>query len=350
MKRFYTSKLLGFASLACILLLVACGLRIKSVTLSANAIEKNGEVTMTSTLVRQDSEYDNNKNLYLLYAVRVPQDWTTASALDVINHFTANETIQLSQKFEFEDSPAYAALCEFSFPKAGYKWIAFQTKEAIEELVVNQNDYDDVVATLTLKAGDAEGNFDLAVASGSFYKDPSVLLNADGSLNVDEAFGHKTDGNKADSKKTSVSETEVFGFSEYLMNATTISPAELTAREDALLNVTATVDGVTLPISPLDIGNKLTDEEIAQLQLNVKVGNPDAAVENLSAEGVSVKAQGGKIVVTAPEAVATVYNAVGVKVDSRKVNGEAVLDVQKGVNVVEVSCNGKRLVKKFMVK
>lgn len=348
MKRFYASKLLGFASLACVLLLVACGLRIKSVTLSSNAIDPNGEVTMKTTLVRQDSEYDNNKDLYLLYAVRVPADWEAASALNVVNHFTANETIQTQQEFEFENSPAYAALCELCFPKSGYKWIAFQTVSKIEELVVNQTDYDDVVATLTLKAGMTAGNYDLTVASGSFYKDPSVLLNADGTVNIDEAFGHKTDGNKADSKKTS-SETEVFGFSEYLMNATTISPAELAEREDALLQYTATVDGVTLPISPLDIGNKLTDEEISQLELSVKVGDP-SAVENIPTDGVSVKAVAGKVVVAADNADVTVYNAAGIATDKVKVTGEATLNLSRGVNIVEVNHNGNKTVKKFMVK
>lgn len=348
MKKFKNSKIVLFSSIACVMLLMACGLKIKSVTLSANQIDPEGEVTMTTTIVRADGEYDNYKNLYLFYAVRVPEDWSAASELKVTDYYMMDGN-QNSKEFTFQDSPAYKALCEFTFPKEGYKWIAFQTTDLVDELNASEDEYDRIVAELTLKAGIAVGNYDLDIASGSFYKDPSVLLNADGSVNLDEAFGLKSDRTKADSKKTSASQTEVYSFSEYLMNATTISPTELAEREEALLSYSVTHDGTTYPISPVDIGNKLSDEDLSGLQLNVRVGG-GTAVETVNADEVSVKAQGGKIVVTASDAVATVYNAAGAKVASCAVKGQAVLEAQKGVNVVEVCCGGKKVVKKFMAK
>lgn len=272
MRKKYSSKTARIGAALCALLFVACGLKITKVTLSADEISQGGEVTVTTQFERADGDYDNNSGIYLLYAVRVPSDWSYTEALEAVSSvYSGDEDAEpATDKFDFEECSAYAALAQFCYPKADYKWIGFQTTEQVT-LTCNQNGKDNVKATLTLKAGETIGDFKLDIISGSFPHDPSTLVKADGSVDVDVAFGRKSDFAAADPKKLSDG-TEVFGFSEYLVNASTISAAEQLAAENTLLSYTATIDGKSYPISAgADIGNVLTDEELAGLQLNVKV-------------------------------------------------------------------------------
>ena len=300
MKKKYSSKLAWMGAALCAFVLVACGLKITKVTLSANEIDAEGEVTVTTQFERADDEFDNNHGIYLLYAVRVPQDWTCAQALEaVVNH--AGEENALA----FVESKPYAALAEFCFPKAGYKWIGFQTTDKVD-LDLDKEDGENIISNVTLKAGKAGGDFKLDILSGSFPQDPAVLLTADGKVDVNIAFGRKSDFAAADPKKLTDG-TEVFGFSEYLVNASTISPAEKLAAENTLLFYTSTVDDKSYPISAgVDVGNALTDEEIAALQLNVKVNGDDSAVNEIAAS---------------EKDNAPVYNLQGVKVADTTVPG-----------------------------
>lgn len=299
MKKNSTTKLAWMGVTLCACLLVACGLKITKVTLSSNAIEKNGEVTVTTQFERADGDFDNNSNIYLLYAIRVPSDWTYTEALEAISTHNG-----VTDTFEFEESKPYATLAEFCYPKSGYKWIGFQTKQQVT-LTCDNNGQDNVITTLTLKGGEKSGNYKLDIISGSFPRDPSILLAANGSVDVNVAFGRKTDFEAADPKTLSDG-TQVFGFSEYLVNASTISPAEKLAAEKTLLSYTADVNGVTYPISGgVDIGNGLTDQEIAALELNVIVGDPTSV----------------STIEVAEDDNAPVYNLQGMKVADTSVPG-----------------------------
>ena len=294
MKKKYSSKLARMGAALCAFLLVACGLKITNVTLSANEIDAEGEVTVTTQFERADDEFDNNHGIYLLYAIRVPSDWTCAKALDAVVNHNGEENA-----YAFKESNAYATLAEFCFPKDGYKWIGFQSTDKVD-LDLDKASGENVISNVTLKAGKTGGDFKLDIIAGSFPNDPALLLTADGKVDVNIAFGRKSDFNAADPKTLSDGTTKVFGFSEYLVNCATITPAEKLAAETTLLSYTSTVDGVTYPISAgVDLGNVLTDQEIAKLQLNVKVNSDDTAVNEL---GVSEKED------------APVYNLQGVRV------------------------------------
>ena len=85
MKKKYSSKLAWIGATLCAFLLVACGLKVVDVTLSADEIEQGGEVTVTTKLmVQSKDDWENQKDVYLLYAIRVPEDWTYE---DVVNVF-----------------------------------------------------------------------------------------------------------------------------------------------------------------------------------------------------------------------------------------------------------------------
>lgn len=293
MKKRYSSKSAWMGVALCTFLLVACGLKVTKVTLSANEIVQGGEVTVATQFERADNDLNNNENIYLLYALRVPSDWSATTALDVVSKYQGETTTM-----EFKNCEAYAKLAEFSFPKEGYKWLGFQTKDRVT-LNCDNNGEDNLVATLTLKSGDATGDFKLDVISGSFPQDPSYLLNADGTVNVNVAFGCNINF-EPEEPYTLDDGTKVFSFSEYLVNASTISPAERKDVEKSLLSYTSTVMNTTYPISAgIDVGNALTDEEIAQLQLNVKVIQDPSAVNEIE---------------IAAEENSPVYNLQGVEV------------------------------------
>lgn len=294
MKNNYITKAVWAGVAFCAFLLVACGLKITKVTLSANEIAQGGEVTVTTQFNNPDTGNDmnNNSDIYLVYAIRVPSDWTASGVLQAVNNYQGAETT-----FEFKESPAYAALAELSYPKEGYKWLGFQTKN---QVTVNCDPGEDnVITTLTLKSGNQPGDYRLDIMSGSFKSDPSYLLNSDGSINIEWAFGNNTDFNGAITFKINDGndEIEFFPFSEYLVCTSTITPQEMEERKFALMDYTPTIYNQTLPITPYDISNSLTDEEIAQLQLNVKVTG-EAGVSSIQVDDEN----------------APVYNLQGVKV------------------------------------
>lgn len=298
MKKNYLTKLSWMGVALFTVLLVACGLKITKVTLSANEIAPGGEVTVTTQFNNPDTGNDmNNSNgIYLVYAIRVPQDWTASGVLQGVNNYQGASTT-----FDFKESPAYAALAELCYPKDGYIWLGFQTKDKVD--VNCDPGEDNVITTLTLKGGNQPGDYKLDIMAGSFQFDPSTLLNKDGSVNVDYAFGNNNDFSQPEATQKYTDgedEIEMFPFSEYLVCTSTISPEEMEDRKFALMDYTSTVQNQTYPVTPYDISNSLTDEEIAALQLNVKVtGDGSGAVNKL---------QG------ADDVNAPVYNLQGVQV------------------------------------
>ena len=295
MKKKYSSKLAWIGATLCAFLLVACGLKVVDVTLSADEIEQGEEVTVTAKLMRAGGDWGNNTGIYLLYAIRVPSDWNDVETLNVYSNGNNAE----NNVFTFEESSAYSALSEFCYPQEGYKWIAFQTTEAVD---LKLDEDEELFASLKLRAGDATGEFHLDILSGSMSANlgtPSDLLKEDGSLNLALAFGQKNDGGDAD-KKTLPDGTSYIGFSEYIVNASTISPAEREERAYALLDYKVIENDVEYSIAPYDLGGEeLTDEQRAEMQLTVtvkeKVAQPEPEPEVLPEIAELISIDGGMI-------------------------------------------------------
>ena len=238
MKKKYSSKLAWIGATLCAFLLVACGLMITEVTLSAEDIEKGGEVTVTTKLmVQSKDDWENQKDVYLLYAIRVPEDWTYEDVVKVrVNHDGETPTL------EFKESEAYTALAEFCFPEPGYKWLGFETTEqTFLDLSAGDDEY--VTAEITLKAGEKAGVYNLDVISGSLGIDPSKLLGENGNLDINKAFGKKENleglnDRKQITRKDEEGEKtmEVYGLSLYLVCAATFDSKEEARYESLHLN------------------------------------------------------------------------------------------------------------------
>lgn len=304
MKNNYFKKSLWPGVVLCSLILMACGLKITQVTLSSSEIKQGEEITVTARYERGGMEWGNNHGIYLLYAIRVPTDWTNVGELEGINNYSDGNT-----SYEFEESPAYTALAEFSFPKENYKWIGFQTKNTVDITAADDSD-DNIITTLTLRSGNQPGNYHLDIISGCFNYDPSILLKDDGKVDINAAFGNNYNFSAAVTPKEYTdadgNTITMFQFSEYLVNSGTISQAELDTRRLALMDYSATVQGKTYPITPSDLGNPLNNEEIEHLQLKVTVTD---IVNNEDTS--SVNSIGDSAIDNLP-----VYNLKGEKVDN----------------------------------
>ena len=243
------------------LFMVACGLKITKVEFSSQEPMQGDELTMT---VSFENNGDNNKdNFYLLYAVRVPSDWA-GTALEVLDG-DAKPVVNMVP------SEAYAKMCEYCYPREGYKWVAFQGEEP-----VNQSDKH--VAKATFTVGEKVGDYNLDVIAGGWKKNPAELLK-DGELNLEFAFGNNLDCTNINTDKNDQTgqPATVFHISEYLFNSTTIGKAEYAVREAVLKQTKITVQGTTLPIVP-DFANQVEDMDT---RVSVKV-NP-AGIEGVEA-------------------------------------------------------------------
>ena len=120
-------------------LAVGCGLKIATVEFSTHEPMQETELTVKTSFVQ---EGDNNAdNFYLLYAIRVPQDWN-GTELKVENK-DGGEPVAIPMIA----CASYAQFCDYCFPRDGYKWVAFQSTEARNQGAKND-------ATVTLEAGD----------------------------------------------------------------------------------------------------------------------------------------------------------------------------------------------------
>ncbi len=192
---------------------VACGLKFTSIEVNDKTPMQGAEVTVTAKLVNAnpDDERENNKNArYLLFAVRVPEDWSGVSV-----KATPDEDNGVS--FNMSVCDGYAAYCQFCFPLEGYKWIGFQT-----DGMVSQGESAKAVAKL--KVGNAMGEYDLDFATGAWSKDPAELLLENGDINLNLAFGNND--NFSDYSENNGN----FNTSEYLLNAMTITTEEYNKR------------------------------------------------------------------------------------------------------------------------
>lgn len=150
-------------------------------------------------------------------------------------------------------------------------------------------------------------------------------------------------------------------FQEYLLNAATISKEEIDSRKLSLANIKVINKGVEYSISPMDIANypgmyiKPEDQGVITpmpdfnrtVDVTVNTGIDDVVND---VTGVNVIAVDGGVEIEAQGAVATVYTAQGMMVDSRAVNGVARLNAAKGLNIVKVETLAGTTVTKVLVK
>ena len=345
MRKFYLTKTAFLSAVLVALAVVACGLKISSISVDSN-VEAGDEFDMTINLVKasdESSQWANFNGNYLYFGVRVPEDW---SATKLIGIDTGNNTTAENNTFLFENSEQYAKVLDFCFPcKAGYKWIAFQSVKTYD--VACQ---DGVKAVVTLKAGQALGTYDVDVVAGaSTSVTPDNILTSTGEVNLNTVFGNDINGHAAGFSNGQTA--SVFKPSEYIMLFGTISKSEINERTAYLRSkgYTATVKdenaaGHTLPLE-MEITN-IYENGAPKVTVNQSTG-----IDDVNVDGCVVVNGGVDCVnVTADGAVVTVYNVAGRMIDTKMVNGEATLRAEKGVCLVEVVKNGKKVVKKVSVK
>ncbi|MDE7387422.1 MAG: T9SS type A sorting domain-containing protein [Muribaculaceae bacterium] len=339
-KKFIKSAAAGLL----LFLMVACGLEFTEMTFSSHAIKPGDTLTIKTKLERPNSEYDGNKNVWLYFAVRVPEDWTTAEMLTDTDICEFNGNILQTKHHEFENSEFYAALLELSYPKEGYKWLAYQTTEVVEEI------YGQPVTTeLVLKSGFTTGDFRLDFMGGSSISDPSDLYK-DGSIDYDLAFNNWGDWEKLDhgNLKQPILGKYFVSCQEYLFNASTLTQSEIQSRETSLdyIEVKCPKDGNFYPVTPMDVVNKTPD-----FDLNVNVASTNTGVDEVyESTEIDVKAVKGGIEVTANGGVATVYDLAGRIIATQFVNGTATIATRPGACIVRVIEGNRSAVSKVIVR
>ena len=332
---------------------VACGLKVSKVVLSTHEPEQDTVLTVETSFVRAG---DYQGEYYMLYGVRVPNDWSCAQMLTAVNNYSDNGVMKEGATVEFKESESYAALLELCYPRNGYKWIAFQSlKKHTFTLAENSTD-DNVTSTVGLRVGTEMGDYSIDIVAGGWETDPSLMLDK-GKLVLNAAFGMNTGMDEANQTVT-VDGVSCYKTSEYLMNCGTLSAAEISERSKALLDEKVTItdkNGTsTKSISPYQ-ENGLSDDEIAALNLNVKVVE-NAGVESVSAEDVvEVKDAGNGMVEVfgcgMNGAAVKVYDMAGaLKAESVVASGYASVNAGAGACVVVVNNGGNRVVKKVVVK
>ncbi|MBD5366516.1 MAG: hypothetical protein HDR82_05845 [Bacteroides sp.] len=326
-----------------VFLMVACGLRFTDITFSSHSIEQFSNLTIDMKLER-NGDYQNNDNLYLYLGARVPADWSAVemTATDV------NAIAGPGEPIEFENSEFYAALLELSYPKDGYKWVAFQAKEITANL-----SGEPLNATITLKAGVSMGDYVIDLMGGASKSTPAELY-SNGTINYDLAFNNW--GNNNDGLKT-INGKKYVSCQEYLFNASTLSKAEIDARAESLdyIDVLCPTDGVRYPITPSDVVNypNKPNEDAApdpDFDRTVKVTAAAGIDEVYESSLIDVKAVNGGVEVTANGGVATVYDLAGCILATEYVNGTATIATRPGVCIVRVIEGNRTLVNKVIVK
>jgi len=362
MKKFYFKKPAILAAFAVALVAVSCGLTITELKFSSHTPMQGEKLTVTSKFERASTDgqqYANYNGLYLYYGIRVPEDWTTAEMLKAVDKETNKEPVQ----FEFEESEFYSKLMQLSYPREGYKWLAYQSKERYD--VHGQP----TTSTLVLSVGNTLGTYDLDIACGSSSSDPKELLDANGEINYKLAFNSNGNNKKETDAYNlqTINEVKYIGFQEYLVNASTISKAEVdnraTALADIKVNVPVSGVDVMVPITPCDIANYrgmyISSEDkdkitpVPEFDRTIKViENPNTGIDEVigNVADVNVAVVDGGVEIEAEGAVATIYDVTGIVLDSKAVNGVARLSVRPGMCIVRVVNGANTTVTKVLVK
>ncbi len=337
MKKFYLKKSAIVASLVVAFIAVSCGLIITEFTIDNHTPMQGENITVTAKIERDGAEFQNNADIYLYYGVRVPNDWEVISLKVIDNQLMADP-----KKFEFEDSKFYSKLMEVSYPREGYKWVAFQTKE--KQTIAGEP----TNAELVLKVGQALGKYEIDVMGGSSSTEPSKMLLANGDLDYNLAFNNKNDNN-------TIKGQLYMCFQEYLAMVSTLKSTEIEARKLSLANIM--VNG--LPISPMDVAHyqgKVPGEKEKEMPT---INNEVEVIENTNTGGIETVVDGGKVNVVAVDGrieveaeggIATVYDMTGSIIDTKVVNGAATLEARKGMCIVRVVNGAQSTVQKVIVK
>ncbi|MDE7472702.1 MAG: T9SS type A sorting domain-containing protein [Muribaculaceae bacterium] len=337
-----------------VFLMVACGLEFTEIKFSSHAIYPGDQLTIDMKLERPNGAntdwVQGNFNYYYYLGVRVPQDWTTAEML------TAKDSKWMggTTEFKFEDSEFYAALLELCYPKAGFKWLAYQTTEPYQ---INGEPTD---ATLVLKSSESTGEFRLDFMGGSSKSKPSDLY-SNGAINYDLAFNNTGNLKVIDG-------TKYVSCQEYLFNASTLTQEEIDGRETALFDIKAN----GYPITAMDVVNYeeknnslkeayLKDEEktdddkakvkITNLDLTINVATTNTGIDEVYESSlIDAKAVNGGIEVVANGATATVYDMAGCIIATEFVNGDVTIAARPGAYIVRIIEGNRSLVNKVIVK
>jgi len=257
---------------------VGCGLGFKTIEIS-NPNPAQGEVITVKANLTEVSD-NNRHDLYQLYAVRVPIDWEGQGLVAAKDEGTADAT-----DIPMKESKAYADFCEYLFPREGYKWVAYQSKEICKQGATAE-------ATVTLLVGNKTGDYNIDLLVGGWEHDPTLLFDKNGNIVPDAAFGQNVDFTDAVLEQ----DNSKYHSSEYLMIAGTLSDAEIAATDTRLEAIKINVhDKGEHPVMA-DVVNRYTEYET--LKVTVKEGagiegvaaaDADAPVEWFTLQGMRVE-------------------------------------------------------------
>ncbi|MBD5366517.1 MAG: T9SS type A sorting domain-containing protein [Bacteroides sp.] len=318
-----------------VFLMVACGLQFSEITFSSHDIYPGDYLTVDMTLTRVpgDDGYGDNKNIFVYFGARVPEDWNAVSLK--VNDRNA----VLGQKPEetYVNSEFYAALLQLCYPKEGFKWVAFQSPDTVKEL-----NAEPLKATLVVKSAESTGTYKLDFAGGSSTIAPAELYK-DGKINYSLVFNNK--------KSVEIEGEGTYNcvtFQQYLMNVATLTQEEIDGRVKALDDIKVN----DLPISPVDVPNRFAaDKDDDDFDLSVNVATTNTGIDEVYESSlIDTKAVNGGIEVVANGATATVYDMAGCIIATEFVNGNVTIAARPGAYIVRVIEGNRSLVNKVIVK
>lgn len=249
MKKFYSSQKALLGLVALFGLAVASCVKFAAVTFDKHELAPGEKLTVTAVL--QGTGSQSGVNLYDLLAVRVPADWSVADLPTIVYDKEQDGSFVTTDGYGTQECEAYATVLNEYYPKDGYKWIGFSTKQQED---IRLNDASKITTVFALTAGNLNGDFRLDFACGTFKFDPSLLAK-NGKTDVTVAFGRDCDGNVVTTTGRDKVEVDgqtipVFTCSEYIMLGTTMGAEELDHAKTAFLNEPVTIEGTTMPVWP----------------------------------------------------------------------------------------------------
>lgn len=356
MKNIFTSKK-SLWLVAFVALLVTSCFKLASVTLSTHEVKQTGKVTLTATIVNDYQDLNGNpsdidQNGIGMCGVRIPVDWSVDGVPTCIN--TCKDGNKEIPADNIEKSEFYTAFLEYCYPKEGYKWVGFQTKNDEKFLLrLPENGDDCVTLSINLVSGETVGDYVVDLMVGSWQSGDLWWQN--GTLSD---YYSVEDGKYDFSKLFSVNGLGIGECKGNLLRASTITSHEQFERTQ-LMNPQGAYIAIAKPLinydneDGLDRWNKEEAEQKELLGVTV-TNNPTLGVEDIWVNSLRIVGDRGGIRVvleSADDAEVAIYNVEGKMVDSKVMaGGEALLKAAKGTCIVKVVKGDKKIVKKIFVK
>lgn len=309
MSKFYYVKNLSFTLAAiCAIAVVSC-YKIRSIDMP-HTIAAGEEFTVKAAIVSTNGEQGVDNN-YILFGIRLPEDWDISVPENVFEHYTAEGV--LDGTWKGVPNEVLTDMFNYRYPVEGYKWIAYSTgvdgdpKNAFR--FAGDTDY--IQVNIKVKSGNTPGDYKLDFIFGDEGENFSKYA---------DDFAHDPN------RDNRLCQTGTFA-------ADPESENQIKDNGETNASIKNVVD--------VDTSVKVTE--------NGSVDNISAdAFEILGGyDGIRVVANSADVM----DAIVTVYNTDGMQLDMKALSqGETTLRAQKGINIVEVLKGDSRTVRKVFVK